>query len=749
MLRSFKSKILFFFVTLTAAVLGAVTLLTWRNFELEVAHLHQQLLRNLLKTVTNLVATKYDELVKDELDNIASRRRLMEYMTGSVQAALKSDYHLYQSGLLSEDDAKNKSLEWVRKVRYGDRQYFFVCDLNLMGLSHPGADMIGRRWEGFRDLKQRDALSLMRDVIERRQSAYTVLEWPALPAMTITRQMAYFSFLPEWGWMVGTSVRIDDLNREDRGKIELIRAELGSILPNFKIGEPEQVFLFDGKGEIIIHQGAPNPQHLPAANDSAFRRTLPLLMAAAKDPDTFIQHPCFFAHESDHTLVTYVDYFRPLDRYIAVSTSNATLSAPVSQLIQREILIIMGIFFIGAIVAVFFNNRMTSRLLLLTRYTRELPAQDLVTEKSHPLSKLAGDDRDDEIGELVRAFRAMETELRETMRALTWESGVNSAFADLSEALIQSMPVDEIALLVLDRARQLTGSQHGFVAYVDQVSGHLICPTLTGDVWEDCRVEPKRRVFENCTGLWGWVLTHRKPLLCNSPAADARSQGVPPGHVPVTRFLAAPALIGDTLVGIIALANPERKYTRQDEALVERLASLYALAVSRKHTEETLAHSEEQLRLLSTQRLITQEEERRKIARELHDSIGQSLAAIKFNVENVLRKIDRERNASAVESLEMVVPIIRNAIEEARRIYTGLRPTLLDDLGIIATLSWFCREFGRTYRNICVESQLDLEEGMIPEQLKIVIFRIVQEALNNIARHSRAELVNLALRIHP
>ena len=743
--RSFKSKILFIFVALTAAVLGAVTLMTWRNFELEVAYLHKQLLRNLLKTVTNIVATKYDGLVKDELDNIASRRQLMEFMMGSVLAALKSDYSLYQSGILSEDDAKRKSLEWVQHVRYGDRQYFFVCDMDMDGLSHPITDMIGRRWEGFKDLKQRDALPLMRDVIQRKQSGYTVLEWPALPEMTVTRQMAYFSYLPEWQWMVGTSVRIDDLDKDYRGKIELIRTDLGNILPSIKIGEPEQVFLFDSKGEIIVHQGTANQHHLPTNDDPAFRNTIPLLMDAAKDPGTPIRHACFFSHESNHTLITYVDHFRPLDWYIAVSTSDATLSAPVNQLVQREVLIIMGILVIGTIMAVFISNRMTSRLLFLARYTRELPAKDLAAEKSHPLSDLAGGDSDDEIGQLIWSFRTMETELRETMRALTWESGVNSALADLSEALIQSMPVDDISLLVLDRARQLTGSQHGFVAYVDQFSGHLICPTLTGDIWEQCQVENKRCVFESFTGLWGWVLTHRKPLISNSPAVDPRSEGVPPGHVPITRFLSSPALIGDTLVGQIALANPERKYTQQDLALVERLASLYALAIHRKHTEETLAHSEEQLRLLSTQRLITQEEERRKIARELHDSIGQSLAAIKFNVENVLGKIDRERDASVTESLEMVIPIIRNAMEEARRIYTGLRPTLLDDLGVIATLSWFCREFGRTYRNICVEFQLDLEEGMIPEQLKIVIFRIVQEALNNIARHSRAELVNLDL----
>jgi PAS domain S-box-containing protein len=162
-------------------------------------------------------------------------------------------------------------------------------------------------------------------------------------------------------------------------------------------------------------------------------------------------------------------------------------------------------------------------------------------------------------------------------------------------------------------------------------------------------------------------------------------------------------------------------------------------------TEQALLESERKLRLMSSQLLATQEEERKRISRELHDSIGQSLAAIKFNVENVLGEIGKDQLGTTVNALEQIIPVVQNAIEEARRIYTGLRPSILDDLGIIATLGWFCREFQKTYTSICIEQQIDIDEEDIPEPLKIAIFRIVQEALNNIARHSKAELVNLGL----
>jgi len=165
----------------------------------------------------------------------------------------------------------------------------------------------------------------------------------------------------------------------------------------------------------------------------------------------------------------------------------------------------------------------------------------------------------------------------------------------------------------------------------------------------------------------------------------------------------------------------------------------------RRQTEQALLESEGKLRFMSSQLLTTQEEERKRIARELHDSIGQSLAAIKFKVESVVGEIDRDQSGGITHSLELIIPVVQNAMEEARRIYTGLRPSVLDDLGIIATIRWFCREFQKTYERICIEQLIDIDEEEIPEPLKIVIFRIVQEGLNNIARHSRAELVSLLL----
>jgi PAS domain S-box-containing protein len=164
----------------------------------------------------------------------------------------------------------------------------------------------------------------------------------------------------------------------------------------------------------------------------------------------------------------------------------------------------------------------------------------------------------------------------------------------------------------------------------------------------------------------------------------------------------------------------------------------------RKEAERALRDSEHRLRLLSSQLLAAQENERKRIAGEIHDSISASLSAIRFVVENIH---DQSKQAAVgPESLELLITRIEQTIEDTRRIMADLRPSVLDDLGIVPATQWFCREFQKTYSRICIEKQIDIEESDFPDLLKTPIFRIFQEALNNVAKHSKATFVNLCLR---
>ena len=166
----------------------------------------------------------------------------------------------------------------------------------------------------------------------------------------------------------------------------------------------------------------------------------------------------------------------------------------------------------------------------------------------------------------------------------------------------------------------------------------------------------------------------------------------------------------------------------------------------RKRMEAALIASGKGLRLLSAQLFSAEENERKRIAQELHDSIGQSLGAIKFSLENVINRMSGDAALPEAKLMQDIIPLTQKAIEEVRRIVMDLRPSTLDDLGILPTISWFCRQFQEVYSNIRIETGIGIEEEDVPDSLKTVIYRILQETLNNIAKHSRASRVRLSLK---
>ena len=182
-----------------------------------------------------------------------------------------------------------------------------------------------------------------------------------------------------------------------------------------------------------------------------------------------------------------------------------------------------------------------------------------------------------------------------------------------------------------------------------------------------------------------------------------------------------------------------------DAGEVESLVLSLEDVTKRKRAEEVLKESENRLRTLSSQLLTVQENERKRIAREIHDGIGQILTAIKFKVEDITQQMSKGKAYVKEKSLEPIIPLIQESIEEVRRIQMDLRPSTLDDLGILATTDWFCREFQKIYSTIHIEKLINIHENEVPAHLRTAIFRVMQESLNNIAKHSKADLVHLSL----
>jgi signal transduction histidine kinase len=164
---------------------------------------------------------------------------------------------------------------------------------------------------------------------------------------------------------------------------------------------------------------------------------------------------------------------------------------------------------------------------------------------------------------------------------------------------------------------------------------------------------------------------------------------------------------------------------------------------ARKQAEEALRKAHDQVRFFASQCLTVQETERRRIAGELHDSIAASLGAVRFRIDQIAEEM--KQGHASFESLKDLALKVVEINNETRRIMSALRPSVLDDLGILPAMNWFCREYEKTYSHICVEKKIDISENDLTDSLKTTIFRVSQEAMNNVAKHSKATVVNLTL----
>jgi signal transduction histidine kinase len=191
-------------------------------------------------------------------------------------------------------------------------------------------------------------------------------------------------------------------------------------------------------------------------------------------------------------------------------------------------------------------------------------------------------------------------------------------------------------------------------------------------------------------------------------------------------------IVPDLLRAKVSVFAELHRRARQLESMNEELERRAA----------ALKVAEEELRELSTQLLRTQDEERRRIARELHDGLGQYLAAIKMRADGL--HMQSQRGTQVYESLADIVKQIEAAIIETRTMSYLLHPPLLDEIGLESALNWFAEGFSAR-SGITVNVTVEPELGRLEDGVETALFRVVQECLTNIHRHSGSSTATIVL----
>jgi signal transduction histidine kinase len=312
-----------------------------------------------------------------------------------------------------------------------------------------------------------------------------------------------------------------------------------------------------------------------------------------------------------------------------------------------------------------------------------------------------------------RGFFRQEYEVRQTLTAF-------------SRGLSTLRERGEVVRLVLDTVTETLGAEGAALWLLDDKGEY--CPT------EARLVE----AFLSNGSLASWLARERRPLLLlpddRSPQAqDLRGAG---------GTLAVPLLAGEKLLGILTLAEKRSGdlYTQDDLDLLTTLAHSATLALenARLH-EERLAILRQQL----AQVTAAQEEERQRIAQELHDGVGPALASLNVRLRTARKLLEQDHHPAAEEMRELA-ELAQTNIQDIRRLIYDLRPAILDELGLVPALREYMARYQKEHKlavALCVAGS----EGRLPASLETALFRVIQEALTNVAKHARARRVDITL----
>ena len=218
-----------------------------------------------------------------------------------------------------------------------------------------------------------------------------------------------------------------------------------------------------------------------------------------------------------------------------------------------------------------------------------------------------------------------------------------------------------------------------------------------------------------------------------------------PGIDHVRCWLGVPLIARGKVVGIFSLDKAEPNYfTPAHLQLVETLASQATIGIQNAHLFEQVHAGRERLRQLTREVVYAQEEERQRVSRELHDEAGQALTALKISLDLTKATLPPELE-SARHRMAEAMELTEETMDHIRLLAQDLRPPALDTLGLNATLEGLCRDFARR-TNLFIEYK-GVNMPPLPDATNISLYRFVQEALTNVARHANASRAQVVLAV--
>ncbi|MGH9279955.1 MAG: GAF domain-containing sensor histidine kinase [Acidimicrobiales bacterium] len=323
----------------------------------------------------------------------------------------------------------------------------------------------------------------------------------------------------------------------------------------------------------------------------------------------------------------------------------------------------------------------------------------------------------------------------------------NRLLRRIIEATSADLDIREVSQRVAALMTEATGADVCFVHLVDEERGRVVLCGATPP-FDEVVGTVELALGE---GIAGWVAQHAEPAVVPDKWKDARYKYIPALRgEDYTSMMSVPMLAQGRVVGVLNVhAKTTRRWDDQDVALMSDVANNLARAVENSRLYARLAQREEMLENFATRTVEAQELERRRLAGEIHDGISQRLISLWYHLlaaEDAVAGLDGDATpaASAAPNAERLrselgeaKQLATDALSEARAAITGLRPAVLDDLGLGPSLESLARSLSG------VTADLDIIAADLPPHVEMALYRIAQEALHNVVRHSGANNVTV------
>ncbi len=301
------------------------------------------------------------------------------------------------------------------------------------------------------------------------------------------------------------------------------------------------------------------------------------------------------------------------------------------------------------------------------------------------------------------------------------------AINDAVLAMAAELRVAPILQRLVESARELVKARYAALGIPDGEGGFAQFITSGMSAAQIEAIGPLPRTH----GLLGAMLTETAPHRTSDIRTDPRFQWWPPPHPRMSSFLGVPIVAKGKVIAAFYLTDKTDadEFSEDDQAAVEMLAAHAAIAI-------------ENARLFERSRELSVVEERTRLARELHDSVSQTLFSISLVADAAATLVDRD-TAKAKTQLEGLQEMARAATQEMRSLIFELRPADLDAEGLVATLRKHIEVLRRVY-----PMQIEFKESVAarpPPAVEREVYRIAQEALNNALKHSQAKRIDVEL----